>query len=130
MKLLHKLWHDEHGAINSIELILIGSVVLLGLIVGLAAYRDSLVNELADTARGIEALNQSYSYETDLGAGFGNANTFEFGDLDGNDATDDPRVEVEVSVGDSSFTDLPDAGEPVTITYTADPNADEGTPVP
>lgn len=142
MKLLQKLWNDEHGAINSIELILIGSVVLLGLIVGLAAYRDSLVNELADTARGIEALNQSYSYSADLDpdtGGFQNNVTKQFGDQnnDGNNAAD-AQVSVAVSIcdaagpsiGGSNFVDQPDAGEPVTITYVDAAGADENTPLP
>ena len=63
MRLLQKLWNDERGAVMSIELVLIGSVVLLGLIVGLAAYRDSIVQELGDAGASVGSLDQSYAIE-------------------------------------------------------------------
>ncbi|QDU99209.1 hypothetical protein [Lignipirellula cremea] len=60
MSLLKRLWNDEVGAVVSIELILVGSILLLGLIVGLAALRDSINNELADLGGAVDELNQSF----------------------------------------------------------------------
>jgi hypothetical protein len=40
----------------------IASILVIGVIVGLAAVRDSVVTELADVAQALANLNQSYSY--------------------------------------------------------------------
>ncbi|QDU99210.1 Flp family type IVb pilin [Lignipirellula cremea] len=60
MLLLKRLWNDEVGAVVSIELVLIGTVLLLGVMVGLGALRDSVNNELADVGGAIDEINQSY----------------------------------------------------------------------
>lgn len=60
--LIHRFWHEEDGAIVVSEITLILTIVVLGLIVGLSALRDSLVAEIADTAATISAINQSYSF--------------------------------------------------------------------
>lgn len=60
MNLLKRLWDDEAGFIVSIELILIASIAVLGLIVGLSAVRDAVISELSDVAGAIQDLNQSY----------------------------------------------------------------------
>ena len=62
MSLLNRLWSDDSGFIVSAELVLIATVVLIGLIVGLATLRDDMVNELADVADAFSELNQSYSF--------------------------------------------------------------------
>ena len=62
MSLFRSLWNDESGFIVSAELVLIATVVLLGLIIGLATLRDDIVNELADVGQAFGQLNQSYSY--------------------------------------------------------------------
>ena len=67
MKVLQRLWNDEAGAVVSIELVLVGSVLLLGLIVGLAALRDSVNNELADLGSAVDELNQTYEFDSVVG---------------------------------------------------------------
>ncbi len=62
-QVLTRLWQDDAGFVISAELILVATIVVIGLIVGLAAYRDSIVQELGDTAAAVGALNQSYSVE-------------------------------------------------------------------
>jgi len=59
--LLHRLWHDEQGFVNSAELILIAVLAVIGLIVGLATLRDGVTQELADTGAAIGQVNQSYA---------------------------------------------------------------------
>jgi hypothetical protein len=44
------------------DLILVGTIVVLGLIVGLVALRDQIVQEFGDLAAGLGNLNQSYSF--------------------------------------------------------------------
>ncbi len=61
--LLWKLWLDEEGLVNSIELVFTASIVAIGMIVGLSAYRDGVIDELADNARAVGQVNQSYQVE-------------------------------------------------------------------
>jgi len=58
---LKQIWNDERGFVNSMELILIATLAVLGLIVGLATFRDAVTQELADTGAAVGQLNQSYS---------------------------------------------------------------------
>ena len=57
-----QLWRDESGVLASIELILMGTIILLGSIVGLATYRDSIVQELGDASASVSSLQQGYEY--------------------------------------------------------------------
>jgi len=59
---LNKLWQCERGFVVSNELVLIATIVVVGLIVGMATIRDQVVQEFGDTSVGIGALNQSYSF--------------------------------------------------------------------
>jgi hypothetical protein len=54
------LWNDESGVILSAELVLIGTILVLGLIVGLVELQCSLVAELSDLASAFGNLDQSY----------------------------------------------------------------------
>lgn len=66
-----RLWRDERAYVQSSELILISTIAIIGLLVGLAAYRDALVSELDDTGKAIGSLNQSYNVEVTSAAGGG-----------------------------------------------------------
>jgi Flp pilus assembly pilin Flp len=66
-KSANQLWNDEAGFIVSIELILIATIAIIGLISGLAAVRDAVVSELSDVAGAIQDLNQSYTFQGVLG---------------------------------------------------------------
>jgi hypothetical protein len=61
MKQLLSLWNDESGSLLSSEYILLGSILTLGLIVGITAARDSIITELEDYAEAILSLNLSGS---------------------------------------------------------------------
>lgn len=50
MKVLGKLWNDDRGFVVSSELVLIATVVVIGLLTGLAAVRDAVISELSDVA--------------------------------------------------------------------------------
>lgn len=62
MKIFHKLWTDQNGAVISIELVLIATVAVIGLVVGLTTLRNSVTNELADVAGSVDNLNQGFGY--------------------------------------------------------------------
>lgn len=57
-----KLWRDDRGFVISIELILISTIAVIGLITGLTAVRDAVVSELSDVAGAVQDMNQSYSF--------------------------------------------------------------------
>lgn len=62
---LQRLLRDESGAVGTTEMLLLGTVVALGLLVGLAEYRNALVQEYGDLAGALLNIDQSYSYEID-----------------------------------------------------------------
>ena len=52
---------DEDGGLHTVEFILIGTLVSIGVIVGLAEYRNAVVQEYGDVAAALLQLNQSWS---------------------------------------------------------------------
>ena len=61
-KCAQNLWNDEAGFVVSIELILLASIAVVGLIAGMSAVRDATVSELSDVAGAVQDINQSYVY--------------------------------------------------------------------
>ena len=55
--LVRRLWRDEAGALMSTEYILLGTLLTLGLIVGISATQTSLLSEMEDYAVAILGLN-------------------------------------------------------------------------
>ncbi len=58
--MLNKLWNDEVGAILSAEIVLVGTILVLGMLVGLVELQCSIVDELNDLGEAFGAFNQSY----------------------------------------------------------------------
>jgi hypothetical protein len=54
------LWNDESGVILSAETVLIGTILVLGMIVGLVELQCAVVAELSDLSSSIRNLDQSY----------------------------------------------------------------------
>ena len=117
MNVLRRFWNDECGAALSIELILISTIVVIGMIVGLATFRDAVVQELGDAAMGIGVLNQTYAMTTNIKGNVDNnydrTAKWEFGHNDESDANCNPVsppncnpwVSVTVKVFDSVYRD-------------------------
>ncbi len=61
---LEKLLMDESGVVISSELALVGTVGVLGMVVGLEAVTSSVTSELNDLASAFGAIDQSYSYRS------------------------------------------------------------------
>lgn len=61
-QLAQSLYRDECGAILSAELVIIGTILILGLIVGLAQFRHALIGEFQDLSLAFSGLNQSYGF--------------------------------------------------------------------
>jgi len=81
------LWRDQSGFVFSIEMILLGTVVVIGLIVGHASLRDALNSELSDIGGALQDLNQSYDYTIEKADGSTRRVSF----LDRLDFCDDPE---------------------------------------
>ncbi len=60
MNLWQSFWGDEQGAILTAEAVLIGSVAVLGSVVGLSAASNAVNDELTEMASAIRSLDQSY----------------------------------------------------------------------
>ena len=58
--MLKTLWKDEAGVILSAELVLIGTILVVGMIVGLVELQCSVVDELNDLGEAIGSVNQSF----------------------------------------------------------------------
>ncbi|MBL8811060.1 MAG: hypothetical protein JNM43_12860 [Planctomycetaceae bacterium] len=58
--MLKSLWNDETGVILSAELVLIGTILVIGMIVGLVELQCAVVAELSDLSSAIGNLDQSY----------------------------------------------------------------------
>ncbi len=58
--MLKSLWNDEAGVILSAELVLIGTILVVGMIVGLVELQCSVVDELNDLGEAFGSINQSY----------------------------------------------------------------------
>jgi hypothetical protein len=56
------LCRDDSGLVLSAELIIIVTIVVLGLIVGLAHVQNAVVTEMQGTAAALSSLNQSYGF--------------------------------------------------------------------
>jgi Flp pilus assembly pilin Flp len=87
-----KLWTEDDGVL-SFEWTLIVTLLVIGVVAGLSAARDAIIDELGDAAQAMLALDDSYVLDQPLRLQV---------DLDG--AGPDPAVEPGSAAG-SSFTD-------------------------
>ena len=62
MNLLHALKNDEHGFVVSAELVLVGTIAVLGMIVGLTELSFNVNEELEDVGSAIGSINQTYYF--------------------------------------------------------------------
>lgn len=61
-RILTSLLNDERGALLTIELILIATIIGIGSIVGLAAFRDSVSQEFGDVSAGLASIDHGYTF--------------------------------------------------------------------
>jgi Flp pilus assembly pilin Flp len=54
--MLKRLWLDESGTLLSSEYLILGTLLTLGLIVGISAARNAIYSELEDYAAALEGL--------------------------------------------------------------------------
>jgi len=57
-----QLWNDEAGFIISAELVLVGTILVLGMVVGLSELSHGVNQELEDVASAFGSVNQTYEF--------------------------------------------------------------------
>lgn len=60
MSLWNELWQDDRGAILTAETVMVGSVVVLGSVVGLSAASNAVNDELTEVASALRSFDQSF----------------------------------------------------------------------
>jgi Flp pilus assembly pilin Flp len=62
---LTRLWKEEDGVL-SFEWVLLVSLLVIGIVSGVAGARDAIIDELGDVAQAMLALDQSFTIEFPL----------------------------------------------------------------
>ena len=87
-RLVRRFLHDECGATSVVDFLLMGAIVGLGCLVGLATIRDHIVMQFNDVALALESLDQSYSVTI-------NGTTHQFSDSSAPVSTLTPTIALE-----------------------------------
>jgi Flp pilus assembly pilin Flp len=64
-KVLARMWKEEDGVL-SFEWVLLLTLLTIGIVGGVAAARDAIIDELGDVAQAMLALDQSYTIDFPL----------------------------------------------------------------
>jgi len=59
LRCIQRLWSDEGGMILSSEVVLVGTILVIGAIAGLTSLQYAVTHELNDTARAYDAYHPS-----------------------------------------------------------------------
>jgi hypothetical protein len=108
MKLLTRLWRDTRGVVNTTDIVLGTTLLIIGSIVGLVLLRNHIVQELGDVAAAVGHLDQSYQFPATSFTS--DAGTFSHAGSDYEDLTDACQaadVAVEPPCGMSVTTPIP-----------------------
>ncbi|MFN3157976.1 MAG: branched-chain amino acid aminotransferase [Rubinisphaera brasiliensis] len=87
-QLIRDLYADEAGFIISSEMVLVGTITVLGMVVGLSEVAFNINQELEDVGSAFGSINQAYSYTGAAGGkgssnGSSNNDEWDHGDHDG-----------------------------------------------
>ncbi|MFM7057583.1 MAG: hypothetical protein ACKO2P_11750 [Planctomycetota bacterium] len=95
LTLVRRFLACDQGAMQVTEYLLMGTIISLGVIVGLVSYRNSLVLEYGDIATAFKRIDQSYSYTLTGGA------TSSFSDSDSTSHTNTINVTSPAGAGEN-----------------------------
>jgi hypothetical protein len=62
LKLLKALRQDEYGVILSAEIVIVGTLLVLGVMTGMVCLQKSVNGELGDLAKAVDSIDQTFSY--------------------------------------------------------------------
>jgi hypothetical protein len=54
--MFHRLWDDTHGAVISPEIVIVGAILVIGVVAGLAALHSSLLTEIVDVTEAVDNI--------------------------------------------------------------------------
>ncbi len=99
--MMKHIWNDESG-ILTFEWILLFTLLVIGIVGGLAVIRDAYIIEATETAGAVLAFNQGYEIAPSIGAEFEiDGKTFEPSTMEGSTYSDAPgTATVTVPTGD------------------------------
>src|SRR5947209_17983521 len=83
MRMLLRVWRDDEGAVIATEYLFVVTILVIGLVVGLANLRTAINAELTELGNAILALSQGYTVNGTSGPGGGS---------DGSQAIDTPST--------------------------------------
>ena len=69
LNLLKALRQDEYGVILSAEIVIVGTVLVIGVMTGMACLQKSVNSELGDLAKAFDSIDQTYSFSGHRKAG-------------------------------------------------------------
>jgi Flp pilus assembly pilin Flp len=78
-----RLWNDDEGALIAVEFLFFATILIIGIIVGLANLRSAIIVELTELGNAILALSQGYVISGVVGC---------CSSTDGSQAIDIPQV--------------------------------------
>ena len=99
------LLKDETGAIISAEIVVAGTILVIGVITGLSSFRDAAITELADVGGAIAWLDQSYVLHGVKAHSSATANTFHFDQRDYCDDGETTTAERCLTICNGTFVD-------------------------
>jgi hypothetical protein len=62
MRLLRRLWDDDHGFILSTELLFLLTILVIGTVTALVALRQAVIAEGVELANAVLALNNTFTF--------------------------------------------------------------------
>ena len=89
-RFVNQVWQEDDGVLT-FEWVMSLTIVVIGIVGGLAAARDGIIDELGDAAQAMIALDQSYRVDFPL--------------LVGVNCSTDPGAEIDSEASDSEFLD-------------------------
>lgn len=99
---LNRLWHEDDGVL-SFEWTLLFTLVTIGIVTGLSAARDAIIDELGDVAQVMQSVDQSYHIAFPLAASVHVVNVSSASDSDFVDAIIYTDCERDIFLGQDPF---------------------------
>ncbi len=96
MQIARDFWSDQGGSVSPFATVLMVTILVIGIIPGIATLRDHIVQKYGDMAVSLETIDQSYSFTV-------NGVTSEY--VDSNSLTDpggDAPADLDLTISASS----------------------------
>ena len=98
---IRRIWYEDEGVLT-FEWVLLVTLLTIGVVSGLAAARDAVIDELGDVAQAMMALDQSYTIDFPLAITVHTTTTSSASDssfIDASDYSDCARTTIPAGQG-------------------------------